>query len=130
MAEEQESRDLDNAYKKPDANLKDGILIAYPFVKTVLAFVAFAATFFTANLDIFHEYGFVGLVVSSSFVGLMLLIPLKLIAIPCAFFVSMRSGLSLKFSYYKVLELIYYIPYVLFFVMLFLFLGNYFINTP
>jgi hypothetical protein len=130
MENELEHREVDSLHMEAEETTKIDYSLKYPWVRTLLALLAFAAASFTVNPDNLVEHGFVSIFMSSIIVGFMLLIPLKLIAIPCAYFVSMSSGFAFKYAYFKTLRLIYYVPYALFFIVLFFFTANYFVNAP
>jgi membrane-bound ClpP family serine protease len=129
MEKELENCNVDSPYETPEATLELHPPINYPAVRTFLALVAFTAILFITNAEELDEYGVIGLSLSSIVFGLILLTLLKLVAIPCAAFVSMRSGLVFKHAYYKTLGLIYYVPYALFIIVVFFFVANFLVNT-
>ena len=110
---------MDSLHMETEEKTKIDPSFKYPLIRTLLAFLAFAAISFTLNTDNLEEHGFVSIFMASIIVGFMLIIPLKLIAIPCAYFVSMSNGLAFKYAYFKTLRLIYYVPYTLFLIVLF-----------
>ncbi len=98
--------------------------VKYPTLQTLLAFIATAAMSVLANFENYQELGFAYIAITAVEIGVMIMILLKLITIPCAAFIKMRSGLSFKHSYFETLKLVYFIPYGILAVGLVLFVGK------
>ena len=107
---------------------KNYSLDKYPVLQTFLAFLAAATMSVLANIENYQELGVNYIAFNAVAIGLAMIVLLKIFAIPCALLVKIQSGLTYKYSYFKTLKLVYFIPYGILLVGLLLFTAHWLIN--